>query len=112
MSRLLRAAPVVWLIALIALPCTAPFSTCELADLFPSDRAPERRSPRPLDLSADRALPHSATAGRGTARVRHPRAMSSSTAPQLAVHDRAGELARVMAAPRHPRAPHRRILRI
>src|SRR6478736_591964 len=112
MRRLLRTVHVAWLIALIAVPCTAPFSTCDLADLLPSDSAPQRRSPRPFDLTADRALPHGATAGRGVARVRHPRAVSNGAAPRIVVTGQAAQLARVTAAPDHWSAPLHRILRI
>jgi len=112
MRRLLRTVHVAWLIALIAVPFTAPFSTCDLADLVPADRAPQRRAPRPLDLTADRALPHGAVAGRSVARVRHPRAASSGTPPRLVVSDEAAQLARVVAAPGGLSRPLHRILRI
>jgi len=112
MRRLLRTVHVAWLIALIAVPCTAPFSTCDLADLLPADRAPQRRLPRPLDVAADRALPHGAAAGRSVARVRHPRAVSSGTPPRVVVSDEAAQLARVTAALGHLSTPLHRILRI
>jgi len=112
MRRLLRTFHVAWLIALIAVPCTAPFSTCDLADLLPSDSAPQRRSPRPFDLTADRALPHGATAGRGVARVRHPRAVNGGTPPRIVVSDEAAPQAGVIAAPGYRSTPLHRILRI
>jgi hypothetical protein len=112
MRRLLRTVHVAWLIALIAVPCTAPFSTCDLADLLPSGSTPQRRPARPLDLTADRALPHGAAAGRSVTRVRHPRAVGSGTPLCLVVRDQAAHLARVTSAPGHLSSPLHRILRI
>jgi hypothetical protein len=112
MRRLLRAAHVVWLIALIALPCTAPFSTCDLADLLPAERAPQRPSSRPIDLRADHALPHSAAAARTIARVRYPRAVSNGAAPRVEGSDAAAQLAQIGTASGQLRTPRHRVLRI
>lgn len=57
MHRLLAKLPVLWLLMLIVLPCTAPFSTCELFDLFPQN---QHRHGTALHHGSvvDHALPH------------------------------------------------------
>jgi hypothetical protein len=113
MRCVLRVLHVAWLVALIALPCTAPFSTCELADLLAADEARPHRAPHPHDVSADRALPHQAAAsGRSTSRARQLRAVTGGTAEPIAVRDATADVASFVATALRRRAPLHRVLRI
>jgi hypothetical protein len=68
--------PVFWLLVLIVLPCTAPFSTCDLADLFglgDDGRAPSHTSSRRAADGSVLDQSHAPAVRIGVARIRLPR---------------------------------------
>jgi hypothetical protein len=109
MHRILKNLPVLWLVALIVLPCTAPFSTCDWRDLLSGDG---RRSPSADRATVDHALPH-APALRAASRPRPPRESSESPV-RFVVPDLRPDLERILPQPdrRHVPSTLRSILRI
>jgi hypothetical protein len=75
MNRILTKIPVLWLVALIVLPCTAPFSTCDWRDLVGQD---SRHSARPHGTVMDHAWPHAAALRPPAVRTRQTRCASPS----------------------------------
>jgi hypothetical protein len=75
MHRFLAKLPVLWLLVLIVLPCTAPFSTCNLFDLFPQSHRSGATLHRGSGL--DHALPHPPALRVAAARTRLPRLSST-----------------------------------
>jgi hypothetical protein len=62
----------VWLVVLIVLPCSAPFSTCDLPDLLPGEARHGPSEPgAPTKTSASHALPHHVPLAHAAARDRH-----------------------------------------
>jgi hypothetical protein len=77
----------VWLVSLILLPFTLPFSTCDASSLFASDEQYDETSP--LGTLTDTATVHALPAGRIGGRARS--ATSAANEPAGPVFQEAGQ---------------------
>jgi hypothetical protein len=78
MHRILAKLPVLWLVVLIVLPCTAPFSTCDLFDLLP--HRDHHSTTLHRGSGPDHALPHAPALRVAAPRTRLPRLSSRPAA--------------------------------